>query len=214
MMHHMAATLSRIHGIEARLAQLAPVVARQAASSGLALGANPTSASAFQQTLQSLMAPKSAGTNPLLNAATSPLRRKIEGLIENYAGKFGVDPNLVKAVVHAESGFDPKAISKAGAKGLMQLMPETAKGLNVHNSFDIQQNLQGGIRYLGGLLNRYGGDVTKALAAYNAGPTHVDKHQGVPPFAETQKYVQKVMALYQAFQAQAAKAPVKPGGLT
>ena len=105
--------------------------------------------------------------------------------------------DLVKAVIQNESAYDPSAISSAGAMGLMQLMPGTAKMLGVEDPFDPVQNLEGGIKYLSQLADKYNGDLTKTLAAYNAGPGRVDAYGGIPPFAETQKYVRGILALYE-----------------
>ncbi len=107
----------------------------------------------------------------------------------------GVDPSLLRGVMIAESGGDPTAVSPAGAQGLMQLMPETARGLGVRNPFDPAQSVRGGAQYLRTLLDRFGGDVERALAAYNAGPGAVERYDGVPPYAETQSYVRRVLEL-------------------
>lgn len=117
-------------------------------------------------------------------------------LIRDAAGYNGIDPALVQSVIHVESCFDPQAISRVGAHGLMQLMPATAADLGVTDRFDPAQNIHGGTRYLAAMLNRFEGNLDLALAAYNAGPGAVERHGGVPPFPETQTYIQRVRAQY------------------
>jgi soluble lytic murein transglycosylase-like protein len=121
---------------------------------------------------------------------------EIDDAITRAAARHGVDPNLVRAVIKVESNFDPRAVSKKGAMGLMQLMPETARRLNVENPFDPQQNVDAGVRHLKNLLSSYHGDVQLSLAAYNAGETAVSRANGVPRFAETRNYVKQITGMY------------------
>lgn len=119
--------------------------------------------------------------------------------IQRYAKRYGVSPHLVKAIISVESCFDDRAISRAGARGLMQLMPTTAQRLGVENSFDYDDNIRGGVKYYAQLLRRFERSDKLALAAYNAGPGAVEKHGGVPPYRETQKYVRRVLDQYREY---------------
>ncbi|MDY6856294.1 MAG: lytic transglycosylase domain-containing protein [Thermodesulfobacteriota bacterium] len=120
--------------------------------------------------------------------------------------RHNVDPALVKAVILAESSFNPNAISYKGAEGLMQLMPKTARGLGVHDSFNPEHNIKGGVKYLKRLLDRFNGDIKLALAAYNAGTGKVLKYNGVPPYNQTKKYIKRVFFYYEYYKAEMAKA--------
>ena len=138
----------------------------------------------------------SFATSPEMSAIDQANREKIEQMIREVSARYRVDPALVRAVMQTESNWNSSAVSRKGALGLMQLVPGTAQQLGVNNAFDPKQNLDGGVRYLHTLLERYNGDLDKALAAYNAGPGAVDRARGVPRFRETRDYVQKVTDSY------------------
>ncbi len=123
-------------------------------------------------------------------------KEEICDIISEISSKHGVNEKLVRALIKQESGFNPTIVSKAGAVGLMQLMPATAESLGVTNSKDPVQNVDGGVRYLKSLMKKYNGNLILSLAAYNAGPGAVDKYKGVPPYKETQNYVKNILANY------------------
>ena len=123
-------------------------------------------------------------------------------IILQTSSHYQIDPAIVKAIIMAESGYNPRAISKKGAKGLMQLMPGTAEELGVEDIFNPQQNISGGVRYFKQLVNRFNGDVKLALAAYNAGSKNVRRYKGIPPFKATHYYIKKVFEYYQLYKNQ------------
>jgi hypothetical protein len=140
----------------------------------------------------------------------------LEPLINRHSDAQALDPKLVKAVIQAESGYNVRALSNKGAIGLMQLMPATASLLNVQNPYDPDDNIRGGTRYLRQMIDRFAGKLEFAIAAYNAGPGAVERHGGIPPFAETRAYVKRVLSLYNGggdFQIPAQPTQVSVSGI-
>ena len=170
-----------------RRTQITPAAAQTGLRAGMPL--------AQQLAAVQTMTPR---TTPV--AAAAPARPTLDlpgdfgAIVDQAAKKYGVDPALIAAVMQTESSFNPDAVSRAGARGLMQLMPATARGLGVTNASDPLQNVLGGARLLGQLLDKYEGRTDLALAAYNAGSGAVDKFGGIPPYAETRKYVPLVLS--------------------
>ena len=132
----------------------------------------------------------------ILKNGLNAIKEDMDSIFEEASALYQIPSKLLRAVAKAESGFNPKAVSKAGAMGVKQLMPGTARSLGVSDPYNARQNILGGAKYLKQNLNRFGGDVSLALAAYNAGPGSVTKYGGIPPYKETQNYVKKIMADY------------------
>jgi soluble lytic murein transglycosylase-like protein len=187
----LSAVATRIEQITGAPAQL-PGLPQQA----------PGGAGSFASMLQSQMAAQ--GSDPSgQGAPDAPAMlppAQIDALVSDNAQSQNVDPALIKAIIANESGFNAHATSNVGAQGLMQLMPGTAAGLGVTDAYDPAQNVAGGTKYIKGLLDHFNGDVRLAVAAYNAGPGAVEKYGGVPPYAETQNYVQNVLSSYAKYR--------------
>ncbi len=178
-------------------ARVAAVALRAGDSQLVAAPFDPQAASRFQGLIANAL---SGGSETASSSGYAPIApANLEPLINQNANAYGVDPSLIKAVIANESGFNAAATSPVGAQGLMQLMPSTAAGLGVQNSYDPAQNVAAGTRYLRGLFDRFG-DWKLAVAAYNAGPEAVHRYGGIPPYRETQAYVSNVFSSLRNYQ--------------
>lgn len=155
-----------------------------------------------QNTTSGTTGSDAADVSPALESSSSAdsyTSDELDSIFEEAANTYGVSSIILKSIAKAESGFNPSAISSAGAIGIMQLMPQTAAALGVSNSYDARENIMGGAKYISQLLSNYQGNISLALAAYNAGSANVDKYGGIPPFTETQNYVKKVLSYMEEF---------------
>lgn len=199
---------ARVQEIQQMVGSLtaAPGSADFAATLASATSSNPAAATASAAATATPLTPVAQR-----GSSTTPYNAEIEAA----AAKYQLDPALLKGLIRQESNFDPNAGSPAGARGLTQLMPGTAAALGVTDSTDPLQAIDGGAKYLRQQLDAFGGDVRKALAAYNAGPGAVQKYGGIPPYAETQNYVQKVMAFADGYRTSApTTSPAAPAATT
>ncbi|MEG6585882.1 lytic transglycosylase domain-containing protein [Dendrosporobacter sp. 1207_IL3150] len=175
--------VQRINNIEQRFAKL-----------------TPKANGSFSEALNNAVQNAGINSNEAKQLISKSKPSEIIDLLRKSAKKHGVDPKLVNAIAENESGYNQNVVSSAGAVGVMQLMPDTASYLGVTNIHDASANIDGGVKYLKELLGTFNGDVVKAVAAYNAGPQTVIKYNGIPPYAETQNYVGKVMQQYRNSQ--------------
>jgi soluble lytic murein transglycosylase-like protein len=207
--------MDRISSIENRMSQLEGQTAGGVSGSYQTASMNPVSGGVAARatqgagpSFQSIMGTMSETERFKASAASGPSAlgtwsgdsKDYDGMIGEASKKYGVDAALIKAVIKQESAFNPNATSCCGAKGLMQMMPDTGKEMGVTDLTDPYQNIMGGTRYLKSLSDRFSGNLTKVIAGYNAGPGAVEKHGGLPPFPETQNYVSRVMDNYQHYK--------------
>ena len=176
-----------------RISQLEAMIA---SANGGSPSPGPASSTSFDQQLSQATDAQATSATASVGSGSVPYDQQIEAA----ASKYGIDPAVLKGLIKQESGFNPNAGSPAGAQGLTQLMPGTAASLGVTDVHDPAQSIDGGARYLRMQLDRFGGDYSKALAAYNAGPGAVQRYAGIPPYAETQNYVKSILAFAQQYR--------------
>jgi soluble lytic murein transglycosylase-like protein len=217
------AIAQRVRRLQTLIEQTRQVSVGGVLSSAQSSGSSPVPAGDFASALQAATTADAATADaaPLVGEGNSALEGSVEGsagsseynpLIEQAAARYGLNPAVLHGLIQQESGFDPGAQSSAGAAGLTQLMPGTAASLGVANPLDPAESIEGGARYLSQLMSEFGGNTEDALAAYNAGPGAVQQYGGIPPYAETQSYVSKVLGYAEAYR-QSQPVPSTLGGL-
>jgi len=197
-----AAINARVADIQSMLTALQTGTLQASPAATQATAATATTATPATSFASQLAAASAATMPTTATPSVAGDSTQYDALIQSAAARYGIDPALLKGLIRAESNFDPNAGSPAGAQGLTQLMPGTAASLGVTNVHDPAQAIEGGAKYLRAQLDAFGGDQTKALAAYNAGPGAVTRYGGVPPYAETQQYVQRVLGYADAYRSQ------------
>jgi soluble lytic murein transglycosylase-like protein len=184
----------------ARIQQLQTLIEQTRATAEGSTGGTAAAGSTFASALQAASTPSATTASYAPSTEGSGGSSQYDALIEAAAARNGVDPAILHGLIQQESGFDPNSQSGAGAVGLTQLMPGTASSLGVSNPLDPAESIEGGARYLAQMMSRFGGNTTDALAAYNAGPGAVSQYGGVPPYPETQSYVEKVTAYAESYR--------------
>ena len=197
-----AAINARVADIQSMLTALQTGTLQASPAATQATAATATTATPATSFASQLAAASAATMPTTATPSVAGDSTQYDALIQSAAARYGIDSALLKGLIRAESNFDPNAGSPAGAQGLTQLMPGTAASLGVTNVHDPAQAIEGGAKYLRAQLDAFGGDQTKALAAYNAGPGAVTRYGGVPPYAETQQYVQRVLGYADAYRSQ------------
>jgi len=211
----IAQRVQQLQGLIEQTRQVGSGISATSATAGASTTASQVPAGDFAAALQAATAadtssPTAAQSESVAGAAGAG--GEYDSVIEQAAERYGIDPAVLHGLIQQESGFDPNAQSSAGASGLTQLMPGTASSMGVANPLNPTESIEGGARYLSQLMSQFGGNTEDALAAYNAGPGAVQQYGGIPPYAETQSYVSKVLGYAEAYR-QTHPASISAGGL-
>ncbi len=194
------AVSQRVAQLQSLIEQTAHAAAGESSTESVAATTPASTSPSFAETLQAASGTATTASATPLSAGESAQSSQYDSLVEAAAQRYGIEPAVLHGLIQQESGFDPSAQSSAGASGLTQLMPATASSMGVANPLNPAESIEGGARYLSQLMGQFSGNTTDALAAYNAGPGAVKQYGGVPPYAETQSYVTKVLGYAEAFR--------------